>query len=281
MQAEIENLFMRREALLKGTEAEKAHALDLLAQGIDLLSKGQLRAAEPSGGDWKTNEWVKKMILIYFQLRPSALYPTGYASDDGRQAMAYDKIALKTSGWTEKDFAVAGFRLVPGAIVREGAFIGTSVVLMPSFVNIGAYVGAGTMVDTWATIGSCAQIGAKCHISGGAGIGGVLEPLNKRPVIIEDNVFVGARSEIAEGVIVRKGAVISMGVFIGASTPIVDRSTGEVTYGEVPPNSVVLPGSRPVMMGNGDTVNMPCALIVKSADEKTREKVQLNELVRN
>jgi len=274
----VEDIFNRIDSV--GPE-DKA-AMDLVAEGLAAINRGELRAAEKVDGDWVVNEWVKKLILIYFRTTPSRLMPTGYAdADSGGEMQAFDKIGLKTAGWGQAEFQAAGFRMVPGAMVRTGTYIAPSAVLMPSFVNIGAYVGAGSMIDTWATVGSCAQIGARCHISGGAGIGGVLEPLNARPVIIEDDVFIGARSEVAEGVIVRRGAVISMGVFLGASTPVVNRVTGEIGYGEIPEGAVVLPGSRPVELKDGGTINMPCALIVKIADDKTRGKVSLNDLVRD
>ncbi|MGC1497487.1 MAG: 2,3,4,5-tetrahydropyridine-2,6-dicarboxylate N-succinyltransferase [Sulfitobacter sp.] len=273
----VEEAFGRVEQIT----SDDADIIEVLKKGIDQISRGELRAAEQIDGEWVVNEWVKKMILIYFRTNPAQIMPTGFSDPEGREMNAFDKIGLKTAGWDASDFSDAGFRMVPGAMVREGSFVAKTAVLMPCFVNIGAYVGEGTMIDTWSTVGSCAQIGAKCHISGGVGIGGVLEPLNARPVIIEDGVFVGARSEVAEGVIVRKNAVISMGVFLGASTPILNRMTGEVTYGEIPENAVVLPGSRPIEMKEGGTVNMPCAVIVKFADEKTRGKVSLNDLVRD
>ena len=273
----VEEAFGRVEQIT----SEDADIIELLKDGIDQISRGELRAAEQIDGEWIVNEWVKKMILIYFRTNPAQIIPTGFTDPEGREMNAFDKIGLKTAGWDASEFNCAGFRMVPGAMVRNGSYVAKSAVLMPSFVNIGAYVGEGTMIDTWATVGSCAQIGAKCHISGGVGIGGVLEPLNARPVIIEDGVFIGARSEVAEGVIVRKNAVISMGVFLGASTPIVNRMTGEVTYGEISENAVVLPGSRPVELKEGGTINMPCAVIVKFADARTRGKVSLNDLVRD
>ena len=244
---------------------------------IALLDKGELRVAEKINGQWQTHEWVKKAILLSFYLNQNT------SSGDGMPFTWYDKVPLKTAGWGQSDFDYAGFRSVPGSIVRRGACIGRNVILMPSFVNIGANVGDGTMIDTWATVGSCAQIGQKCHISGGAGIGGVLEPLQANPVIIEDNCFIGARSEIAEGVIVEEGAVISMGVFIGASTKIVDRATGAITYGRVPAYSVVVPGVLPCA-SHGSAVPLPhlaCAVIIKKVDEKTRLKTGINDLLRD
>ena len=237
---------------------------------IDQLNQGIIRVAEKINGQWKINLWVKKSILLSFRLNNNSV-------QKGYPAPFYDKVKLKSSDWTDEHFINAGFRSVPGSIVRKGAFIAKNTVLMPSFVNIGAYVDEGTMVDTWATIGSCAQIGKNCHISGGTGIGGVLEPLQASPVIIEDNCFIGARSEVAEGVIVEEGSVISMGVFIGASTKIVDRQSGDIYYGRVPAYSVVVPGSMPSKGG----VNLDCAVIVKTVDAKTRSKTGINELLRD
>ncbi|NBX04426.1 MAG: 2,3,4,5-tetrahydropyridine-2,6-dicarboxylate N-succinyltransferase [Alphaproteobacteria bacterium] len=245
----------------------KGEVRDAVDEVLDFLDSGNLRVAEKNATGWHVNQWVKKAVLLSFRLNPNVPME-GW----------YDKVPLKFSGWDEARFKAAGFRAVPGAFVRRSAFIDKDVVLMPSFVNIGAYVGEGTMVDTWATIGSCAQIGKHCHISGGTGIGGVLEPLQAGPVIIEDNCFIGARSEVAEGVVVEEGSVISMGVFLGASTKIVDRETGSITYGRVPSYSVVVPGSLP-----GKTPEAPllsCAVIVKRVDEKTRSKTGINELLR-
>lgn len=244
-----------------------------------LLDQGRLRVAEPlNDGRWNTHEWVKKAILLSFRLN---------RNEDIKGAPGdtfwWDKVAPKFEGWAGNHFTTAGFRAVPGSYVRHGAFIARDVVLMPSFVNVGAYVGEGTMVDTWATIGSCAQIGKRCHISGGTGIGGVLEPLQAAPVIIEDDVFIGARSEIAEGVRIGQGAVISMGVFIGASTKIVDRATGEVLQGHVPPYAVVVPGTLPAAP-RPDGLPAPalaCAVIVKRVDAQTRAKTALNDLLRD
>lgn len=250
---------------------------EAVAEVIAKLDAGELRVAEKLDGAWVVNQWVKQAILLSFRLHDNALVSGPQL--DGRAAAWWDKVPLKFTGWGEAEFRAAGFRAVPGSFVRRGSFVAPGVILMPSFVNIGAHVGAGTMVDTWVTIGSCAQIGANCHISGGVGIGGVLEPLQANPVIIEDHCFIGARSEIAEGVIIEQGAVISMGVFIGASTKIVDRATGEVFYGRVPAYSVVVPGSLP-----GKTPSDPhlaAAIIVKRVDEKTRSKTSINELLRD
>ncbi|MBE2191191.1 MAG: 2,3,4,5-tetrahydropyridine-2,6-dicarboxylate N-succinyltransferase [Alphaproteobacteria bacterium] len=239
-------------------------------QALEQLDQGIIRIAEKTESGWVVNDWLKKAVLLSFRLNSNDLIAAG---DHVRW---WDKVDLKTADWSVGDFVSAAFRAVPGSIVRRGAYIGSNVVLMPSFVNIGAYVGDGTMVDTWVTIGSCAQIGKNCHISGGVGIGGVLEPLQAAPVIIEDNVFIGARSEVAEGVIVEEGAVISMGVFIGASTKIVDRESGEVFKGRVPAYSVVVPGTLP-----GEKVNLSCAVIVKRVDAQTRSKTSINELLRD
>ncbi|KTR84269.1 2,3,4,5-tetrahydropyridine-2,6-carboxylate N-succinyltransferase [Novosphingobium barchaimii] len=248
-------------------------------QVLAMLDAGTARVAEPDGqGGWLVNQWLKKAVLLSFRLNENA--PMEYGAGG---APAFDKVPLKFQGWDGDAFREAGFRAVPGAIARRGAFIGKGVVLMPSFVNIGAYVGEGTMVDTWATVGSCAQIGRNVHISGGAGIGGVLEPLQAGPVVIEDNCFIGARSEVAEGVIVGEGAVLSMGVFIGASTKIVDRATGEVHIGRVPPYSVVVPGSlpgKPLADGTAGP-SLYCAVIVKTVDAQTRSKTAINELLRD
>lgn len=237
------------------------------------LDSGKIRVASPNGaGGWTTHAWVKKAVLLSFKMNDMALFEhKGFGN-------AWDKVALKTAGWQKEDFRKAGFRMVPPASVRHGAYIAPGVVLMPSFVNIGAYVGQGTMVDTWASIGSCAQVGAHCHISAGTGIGGVLEPLQANPVIIEDNVFVGARSEVVEGVIVREGSVLAMGVFITQSTKIVDRASGKITRGEVPPYSVVVPGTLPDPKGGP---SLACAVIVKTVDAQTRAKTGINALLRD
>lgn len=249
-------------------------ARDAVAAALDLLDSGAARIAVPTGDGWSVHQWLKKAVLLSFRYNPMQPIEGGPGG-----ALWWDKVPSKFFGWDADDFHAAGFRAVPGALVRRGAHIGRNVVLMPSFVNIGAFVDEGTMIDTWATIGSCAQIGRACHISGGVGIGGVLEPLQANPVIIEDNVFIGARSEIAEGVRVEQGAVIAMGVFIGASTKIVDRESGEVMYGRVPAYSVVVPGSLPNAT-RADAPSLACAVIVKRVDEKTRSKTAINDLLR-
>lgn len=256
---------------------------EFIFEVLNLLDTGQERVAEKIDGNWKINEWLKKAILLSFKVRDSSMFSSGISNSRGGQYSWYDKVDLKTSGWVEDEWTKRGFRSVPGAIVRYSAHIAESVVLMPSFVNLGAYVDSGTMIDTWATVGSCAQIGKNVHLSGGAGIGGVLEPIQANPVIIEDNCFIGARSEVAEGVIVREGSVLSMGVYIGASTKIVNRETGEVIFGEVPPYSVVVPGSLPGRKNQkgDDGPSLYCAVIVKQVDEKTRSKTSINDLLRS
>jgi len=251
----------------------------IVDQALEMLDSGAARVAEPDGqGSWKVNQWLKKAVLLSFRLNDNTVIPGGSGG-----AHAFDKVPSKFEGWGENRFRDAGFRVVPGAVARRGSYIAKGVVLMPSFVNIGAYVGEGTMVDTWATVGSCAQIGRNVHISGGAGIGGVLEPIQAGPVVIEDNCFIGARSEVAEGVVVGEGAVLSMGVFIGASTKIVDRATGEVHIGRVPPYSVVVPGSLPGKSLPDGTPgpSLYCAVIVKTVDAQTRSKTGINELLRD
>ncbi len=244
---------------------------EAVEHAIQLLDDGGVRVAERNeAGEWVTNEWLKKAVLLFFKLHDNQVI-------NGAATNYYDKVPLKFATWGEQMFRKAGVRVVPPATVRKGAFIGSRVVLMPSYVNIGAYVDEGTMVDTWATVGSCAQIGKNVHLSGGVGIGGVLEPLQATPTIIEDDCFIGARSEIVEGVVVRKGSVISMGVYIGQSTRIIDRETGQVHYGEVPPYSVVVSGSMP---GKSGGPNLYCAVIVKKVDEKTRAKTGITELLR-
>ena len=249
--------------------------ISVINETIKNLDSGKIRVAEKNNNDWIINQWVKKSILLYFRINDMKLI-----SNSPGNSNWWDKIDSKFSDMGNEEFKNAGFRAVPGSIVRKGSFVDSGCVLMPSFINIGAYVGSGTMVDTWATIGSCAQIGANCHISGGAGIGGVLEPLQANPVIIEDNCFIGARSEVAEGVIVREGSVLSMGVYLSASTPIVDRETGKVIRGEVPPYSVIIPGT---FSPNNDSSkpSLYCAVIVKIVDEKTRSKTSINELLRD
>ena len=240
---------------------------------IELVDSGKIRVANKIGGDWVVNQWIKKAILLSFRINKMEMMKGPYTT-------WYDKVPGKTVNWKEKDWKNAGYRHVPNGVVRKGAYIAKNVVLMPSFVNLGAYVDEGTMIDTWASVGSCAQVGKNCHISGGAGIGGVLEPLQAGPVIIEDNCFIGARSEIAEGVLVEEGAVLSMGVYIGASTKIVDRNSGEIHYGKVPAYSVVVPGSLP-NKANPDGPSLYCAVIVKKVDEKTRSKTSINDLLRD
>ncbi|WP_298284290.1 2,3,4,5-tetrahydropyridine-2,6-dicarboxylate N-succinyltransferase [Acidocella sp.] len=249
---------------------------DAVETALEMLDAGKARVAEPGTGGWVVNQWLKKAVLLSFRLYPNQIM------DGAGGAPVFDKVAVKFADWDAGRFAGAGLRAVPGAVVRRSAFIAPGVVLMPSFTNVGAYVGENTMIDTWSTVGSCAQIGRNCHISGGVGIGGVLEPLQANPVIIEDDCFIGARSEVAEGVIVGQGAVVSMGVFLGASTKIVDRETGEVTYGKVPPFSVVVPGTMPgkPLADGTPGPNLACAVIVKRVDAQTRSKTSINELLR-
>ncbi len=256
---------------------------------LEMIDCGRFRVADKVDGQWVVHDWLKKAVLLSFRLNPNTLMHTGRGLfEEAPIGPFWDKVPNKFAKWTDKTFQEAGFRAVPGAIVRHGAFIGKNVVLMPSFVNIGAFVDEGTMVDTWATVGSCAQIGRNVHLSGGVGIGGVLEPLQASPTIIEDNCFIGARSEVVEGCIVREGSVLGMGVFIGKSTRIVDRATGEVMYGEVPPYSVVVAGSMPssnasANAGGANTAapNLYCAVIVKRVDAQTRSKTGINELLRD
>jgi 2,3,4,5-tetrahydropyridine-2-carboxylate N-succinyltransferase len=251
---------------------------DAVETALDLLDRGAARVAErQSDGTWRVNQWLKKAVLLSFRLNDMTVIPGGPG-----KSVWWDKVASKFDGWTDARFREAGFRAVPNCVVRRSAYIAPGVILMPSFVNLGAYVDQGTMIDTWATVGSCAQIGKNCHISGGTGIGGVLEPLQAGPVIIEDNCFVGARSEVAEGVILREGSVLSMGVFLGASTKIIDRETGDIFQGEVPAYSVVVPGTmpgRPMPDGLAGP-GLSCAVIVKRVDERTRSKTSINELLR-
>jgi 2,3,4,5-tetrahydropyridine-2-carboxylate N-succinyltransferase len=276
----IEDAWTRRDALNpKSDEHAVRDAVDL---ALDALDNGRLRAAEPSASapkGWVVNEWAKKAILLSFRLYPNRVIGAGI----GGGTRSFDKLPLKTANWEEQDFVEAGFRAVPPTSIRRGAYVAPGAVVMPSYINVGGYVGKGTMVDTWVTIGSCAQIGANCHVSGGVGIGGVLEPLQAAPVIIEDDCFIGARSEVVEGVIVRKGSVLGMGVYLGQSTPIIDRATGETLYGEVPPYSVVLSGNRPgkPLPGKNDGPSLYCAVIVKRVDEQTRSKTSVNELLRD
>jgi len=256
-----------------------ADVRQIVEEALALLDSGKARVAEPDGsGGWQVNQWLKKAVLLSFRLNDNVVMPGAAAS-----APAFDKVPLKFDGWGDNRFREAGFRVVPGAVVRRGSHIGKSVVIMPSFVNIGAYVGDGTMVDTWVTVGSCAQIGKNVHLSGGVGIGGVLEPLQADPVIIEDDCFIGARSEVVEGVRVGTGSVLSMGVFIGASTKIVNRATGEIHVGEVPPYSVVVPGSLPgkPLPDGSPGPSLYCAVIVKTVDAQTRAKTGINDLLRD
>ena len=271
----IDDAFEKRNDFSPATKGAVRDAVD---SALDLLDKGEARVAEKQNGKWQVNQWLKKAVLLSFLLNDM-----GPIAGAAGGATWWDKVPSKFEGWGENRFRAAGFRAVPGSVVRRSAYIAPNVVLMPSFVNLGAYVDSGTMVDTWATVGSCAQIGKNVHISGGAGIGGVLEPLQAGPVIIEDNCFVGARSEVAEGVILREGSVLSMGVFIGASTKIVDRDTGEIFMGEVPAYSVVVPGALPgkPMKDGSPGPSLYCAVIVKRVDEKTRAKTSINELLRD
>ncbi|MTH34693.1 2,3,4,5-tetrahydropyridine-2,6-dicarboxylate N-succinyltransferase [Paracoccus limosus] len=269
LEAAIESAWEIRDQITPDTKGE---ARDAVEATLEALDKGTLRVAEKRGADWHVNQWAKKAVLLGFRLKDMEIHHGG--PQDGGW---WDKVDSKFAGWKKKDWKNAGFRAVPNCVVRRSAYIAKGVVLMPSFVNIGAYVDEGTMVDTWATVGSCAQIGKNVHLSGGVGIGGVLEPMQAGPTIIEDNCFIGARSEVVEGCIVREGSVLGMGVFIGKSTKIVDRETGEVMYGEVPAGSVVVAGSLPSKNG----VNLYCAVIVKRVDAQTRSKTSINELLRD
>jgi 2,3,4,5-tetrahydropyridine-2-carboxylate N-succinyltransferase len=254
-----------------GSDSEREELVAAVESALTMLDSGAARVAEKIDGDWRVNQWLKKAVLLSFRL-------TGNQVVKGSHSRFYDKVPLKYADYSEDDFAADGVRVVPDAIVRRGAYVAPDVVLMPSYVNIGATIGSGTMFDTWSTVGRCAQIGSNVHLSGGVGIGGVLEPVQAGPTIIEDDCFIGARSEIVEGVIVEKGSVISMGVYIGQSTRIYDRDTGEVSYGRVPAGSVVVPGNLPSSDGR---YSLYCAVIVKHVDEKTRAKTGLNELLRN
>jgi len=272
----IDDAFEKRNDISPSTKGPVREAVEA---ALDLLDRGKARVAERGdNGAWTVNQWLKKAVLLSFRLRDNG--PIIGAAGDSAW---WDKVPTKFEGWDDERFKEAGFRAVPGSIVRRSAYIAPNVVLMPSFVNLGAYVDSGTMVDTWATVGSCAQIGKNCHLSGGTGIGGVLEPLQAGPVIIEDNCFIGARAEVAEGVVVREGSVLAMGVYLGASTKIIDRATGEVFQGEVPPYSVVVSGTMPSKpMANGQpSPSLYCAVIVKRVDEKTRSKTSINELLRD
>jgi 2,3,4,5-tetrahydropyridine-2,6-dicarboxylate N-succinyltransferase len=274
LEAAVEKAWEERDKL--GPQS-RGQAREAVEAALELLDGGAVRVAEKLDGRWRVNQWLKKAVLLSFRLNDMSAIPGGPGG-----AHWWDKVVSKFAGWGEERFRQAGFRAVPGAIVRRSAFVAPGVVLMPSFVNVGAYVDSGTMVDTWATVGSCAQIGKNCHISGGAGIGGVLEPLQAEPVIVEDNCFIGARSEVAEGVIVEQGAVLSMGVYLGASTRIVDRRTGEVHVGRVPAYSVVVPGALPgkPLPDGTPGPSLYCAVIVKRVDAQTRAKTSINELLR-
>jgi len=274
LQQPIEDLWEKRETLSSST---KGAPRDAIEAALEALDRGEVRVAEKVSGDWQVNQWLKKAVLLSFRLNDSVPMqgPGG--------APVWDKVPMKFAGWGENRFKEAGFRAVPGAVVRRSAYVAPGAVLMPSFVNVGARVGRNTMVDTWATVGSCAQIGANCHLSGGVGIGGVLEPLQANPVIIEDDCFVGARSEVAEGVIIEQGSVLSMGVFIGASTKIINRATGEIHMGRVPAYSVIVPGSLPgkPLPDGSPGPSLYCAVIVKTVDAQTRSKTSINELLRD
>ena len=273
LQSRIEALWDRRDQLSPATTGADRASVE---EALEMLDSGQARVAEPDGnGGWKVNQWLKQAVLMSFRLADSA--PMEISTG------AYDKVPLKFEGWGENRFREAGFRVVPGAVVRRSAYIARNVVLMPSFVNLGARVEENTMVDTWATVGSCAQIGKNVHLSGGVGIGGVLEPLQANPVVIEDDCFIGARSEVVEGVIVERGSVLSMGVFISATTKIVDRTTGEIFMGRVPSYSVVVPGSLPgkPLPDGSPGPSLYCAVIVKRVDAQTRAKTAINELLRD
>ncbi|MFT4792823.1 MAG: 2,3,4,5-tetrahydropyridine-2-carboxylate N-succinyltransferase [Paracoccaceae bacterium] len=269
LETAIEAAWEARDTITAATKGETRDAVDT---ALNQLEAGTLRVAEPRDGNWHVNQWAKKAVLLSFRLNDMAAIPGGPGGSGW-----WDKVASKFDGWGEAEWKQAGFRAVPGSIVRRSAHIGKGAVLMPSFVNLGAYVDEGAMVDAWATVGSCAQIGKNVHLSGGVGIGGVLEPMQAGPTIIEDNCFIGARSEVVEGCIIREGSVLGMGVFIGQSTKILDRETGEVVYGEVPAGSVVVAGSMPSKNG----VHLYCAVIVKRVDAKTRSKTSVNELLRD
>jgi 2,3,4,5-tetrahydropyridine-2-carboxylate N-succinyltransferase len=276
LRATIENAFENRDSVSPETTGEIREAVDA---ALNLLDGGHARVAEKGGDGWIVNQWLKMAVLLSFRLNDMTTIPGG----PGGNAPWWDKVPSKFEGWGEAEFRAAGFRAVPNCTVRRSAFIAPNVILMPSFVNLGAYVDTGTMVDTWATVGSCAQIGKNVHLSGGAGIGGVLEPLQAGPVIIEDNCFIGARSEVVEGVVVEEGSVLSMGVFIGQSTKIVDRTTGEVHMGRVPAYSVVVPGAMPgkPLPDGSPGPSLYCAVIIKRVDERTRSKTSINDLLRS
>ena len=270
----IEEIWNKKESISSSTDGIEKNVIE---ECLGLLDSGEVRVSEKIGDNWKVNEWLKKAVLLSFRLWPMNIISGGPGNGNW-----WDKVPSKFSKWDSKDFQRNNFRTVPGSIVRYSAYISPEAILMPSFVNLGARVGSGTMLDTWLSVGSCAQVGNNCHISGGVGLGGVLEPLQATPVIIEDNCFIGARSEIAEGVIVEEGAVISMGVYIGASTKIIDRKTGKIFYGKVPAYSVVVPGSMKTSSYNDENnLSLYCAVIVKRVDAKTRSKTSINELLRD
>ena len=276
LETAIDGAWEQRDQISAVTAGDVRAAVEAALDGLD---QGTLRVAEKNDGQWTVNQWLKKAVLLSFRLNDSV----PVAGAPGKDGAWFDKVASKFEGWDQARFDAAGFRAVPNCVVRHSAYIAPGVVLMPSFVNLGAYVDSGTMVDTWATVGSCAQIGKNCHISGGAGIGGVLEPLQAEPVIIEDNCFIGARSEVAEGVVLEEGAVLSMGVYIGASTKIINRATGEIHFGRVPAYSVVVPGSLPgaPLPDRSPGPSLYCAVIVKQVDAQTRSKTSINDLLRD
>jgi len=281
LETEINTAWENRDSVNLDT---KGAVREAVVEALALLDNGTARVAEPTGAhQWVVNQWLKKAVLLSFRLNDMQLIPSGTVYPGSGKSVWWDKVAPKFSGWDEARFRAAGFRAVPGCVVRHSAYVAPGVVIMPGFINLGAYVDSGTMVDTWATVGSCAQIGKNVHLSGGAGIGGVLEPLQAGPVIIEDDCFIGARSEVVEGVVVEQGAVLSMGVFIGASTKIVDRQTGEIHIGRVPAYSVVVPGSLPgkPLADGSPGPSLSCAVIIKQVDEKTRAKTSVNDLLRD
>ena len=280
LQTAIDAAWDARDGINATTKGEVRDAVEATLEGLDA---GEIRVAEKTSGKWEVNQWAKKAVLLSFRLNDNMPQPGGPTDPNRGPSPWFDKVGSKFAGWDDARYRKAGFRSVPGSVVRRGAFVAPGVVLMPSFVNLGAYVDSGTMVDTWATVGSCAQIGKNCHLSGGIGIGGVLEPLQAGPVIIEDNCFIGARSEVAEGVVVETGSVLSMGVFLGASTKIIDRTSGEVHVGRVPAYSVVVPGTMPgkPLPDGTPGPSLYCAVIVKRVDERTRSKTSINELLRD
>ena len=281
LEQEIDAAWDARDSVNADTKGAVRHAVNDV---LDMLDNGKMRVAEPVGNhQWQVNQWLKKAVLLSFRLNDMTVIKGGVVHPEAGEATFWDKVPPKFSGWDEKRFRDAGFRAVPGCVERHSAYVAPGVVIMPGFINLGAYVDSGTMVDTWATVGSCAQIGKNVHLSGGAGIGGVLEPLQAGPVVIEDDCFIGARSEVVEGVVVEKGAVLSMGVFIGASTKIINRHTGEIHMGRVPAYSVVVPGSLPgkPLPDGSPGPSLSCAVIIKQVDEKTRSKTSVNDLLRD